>query len=180
MKDLQHVSDHILCQRIQAGDSPAFDALYLRYYEKLYGYFWVRLRSVELSRDFVQDVYMRLWTNRKNLNPDKSIRAYLYTTAKSIVINHYEKKSVRERARTELMVVQTTTEISDIFDLEAHIAKLIRSLPEDCRHLFLLSRMEGLTYSEIAQRLSFSIKKVERLMSKSLKILRTEYEKLNT
>lgn len=114
------------------------------------------------------------------MDPEKSINAYIYKTAQSILINHYEKKSVRERASNELFFIETTTEISDVFDLEKNIAALIKKLPADCQQIFLLSRMEGLTYGEIAERLEFSIKKVERLMSKALKILRETYKDITS
>lgn len=167
-----------LVRRIQQSDTNAFDCLYLKYYEKLFGFFFVRIRSEELAKDFVQDVFFRLWKNRINLDPAKSINAYLFRTAQHLLINHYEKKSVRERARRELLHIETTTEMSDVFDLEDHIREMIEKLPQDVRHVFLLSRMEELKYSEIAERLNFSVKKVERLMSKALKILREEYQKM--
>jgi len=178
MNENGQISNEELTSRIKASDSDAFDSLYLQYYEKLFHFFWFRTKSEELAKDFVQDVFVRIWNNRKNLDHKKSINAYIYKTAQSVVINYYEKKSVRERAQNELLLVENTTEISDVFDLEKNVAILLKNLPADLQHVFLLSRMEGLKYEEIAERLNFSIKKVERLMSKALKILRKEYKKI--
>jgi RNA polymerase sigma-70 factor (ECF subfamily) len=178
MNKNQPVSNEELTIKIKASDSNAFDSLYLYYYERLFHFFWVRTKSEELAKDFIQDVFVRIWNNRKNLDPNKSINAYIYKTAQSVVINYYEKKSVRERARNKLLLIETTTEISDVFDLEENIAILIKKLPSEVQQIFLLSRMEELTYQEIAERLNISIKKVERLMSQALKILRIKYKKM--
>jgi len=180
MKKNTQITIEELTIKIKTSDLDAFDILYLQYFEKLFHFFWGRTKSEELAKDFVQDVFVRIWNNRENLDPKKSLNAYIYKTAQSVVINHYEKKSVRERAHSELLLIETTTEISDVFDLEKNIAKIIKRLPTDIQHVFLLSRMEGLKYEEIAIRLNYSVKKVERLMSEALKILRTEYKNITS
>ncbi len=65
MNKNQHMPNEDLKVRIKASDSDAFDSLYLQYYHKLFHFFWVRTNSEELAKDFIQDVFVRIWNNRE-------------------------------------------------------------------------------------------------------------------
>ncbi len=165
-------SDHSLVEKIQSSDKSAFEVLFKKHYKLFYHYFWVRTRSSEFSKDLVQDLFLRVWKNRESLDPDKSIKAFLYTSAKNLLINHYEKEKVRNNYKNELFIIQNENDVSDIFDLEEKIASLIKKLPPNVSQVFLLSRMDNMKYSEIAEHLNISVKTVEKRMSIALKVLR--------
>ena len=71
MNKNRQIPNEELMIRIKASDSDAFDSLYLQYYEKLFHFFGIRTRSEELAKDFVQDVFVRIWNNRKNFDHEK-------------------------------------------------------------------------------------------------------------
>ena len=92
MVDFSQKSDTQLCTSIKNSNSAAYRALFYRYYEPLYYFFWNRTQSSELAKDSVQDVFTRLWQKRDNLNPELSIKSYLFRTAQNILIDQYRKK----------------------------------------------------------------------------------------
>ncbi len=112
--------------------------------------------SIESSEDIVQDVFTKIWEKKENLDPDKSIKIYLYQAVKNQTLNYLKH-----------LKFENFTEISDDFESDinefnpetnlyrAELTKIvneaIEQLPEKRRLIFLLHRQNGLTYSEIAQ-----------------------------
>lgn len=172
--------DNELVKKISSSDSSAFEILYRRYYEPLFHFIASRTNDAALARDFVQDVFTQLWVHRETLDPHKQVKSYLFQSAKNRIINHYKSRVIRENAHRELMYFKNDAEITDVFDLEKNIAALIRQLPSETQHIFLLSRRDHLTYPEIADQLNINIKKVERQMSKALSFLRSEFKKITS
>lgn len=159
---------------LKQSDTRAFQCLYDRYYEPLYRFLWYRLFSEEQVRDLLQDVFTRLWMNRRSLNPDLSIKAYLYRIANNLLIDSYrrqesEKAYVRDVRHNEEQNPDSTYQSR--LDLETFIA----SLPEALRTVFLLSKWEGFRYSEIAEILNVSPKTVEARMGKAMKAIKDRF-----
>ena len=173
MKESPLPSDEQLVESIRASQLEAFKILYHRYYHDLYRFFWLRTNSLEKAKDFIQDVFTRLWENRKKLDSQKSIKAYLYRIANNLVIDSYRKKSSQEIHFAEgFSENDISTEESLEFDTTVKLA--IDNLPEKIRIVFILSRYHGLKYAEIAQSLKISIKTVESRMGQAFRLLRQE------
>ena len=165
-------SDTQICAEIKNSNSAAFKTLFYRYYEPLYHFFWNRTQSEELAKDFVQDVFTRLWQHRDNLNPELSIKSYLFRTAQNILIDHFRKKKTVTVSNEEHTIHEPAENPAELYDLEESVGLAISELPENLRVVFLLNRFDGLKYKEIADSLNISIKTVESRMSKALKILK--------
>ena len=86
-------SDKLLVKEIINNDHKAFKDLFYKYFEMLIRFAWYRLHSIETARDLVQEVFCRVWINRQNLDPDKSVKAYLYKSLNNAIINHSRLKS---------------------------------------------------------------------------------------
>ena len=106
---------------------------------------------------------------RERINPDQSIKAYLYRIANNLTIDHI-RKSIREKSYRD--TVRREKQPSRDLELSITINKAIDSLPEKYRVVFMLSRFQGLTYAEIAKACNISIKTVESRMSLALQTLR--------
>ena len=178
MVDNSQQSDNQLSKAVKNSDSGAFKILFYRYYESLYSFFWNRTQSGELAKDFVQDVFTRLWQHRDNLNPELSIKSYIFRTAQNILIDFFRKKKTQPVSHEELIKNEPSENPSGLYDLEESVVKAISELPDDLRMVFLLNRFDGLKYKEIAESLNISIKTVESRMSKTLKILRQSLDYL--
>lgn len=171
-------TDQELVASIKKGDSPAFQKLYFRYAEPLFGFLWRRLSQRELAEDLVQELFAKVWRNRANLDPAQSIKAYLYQAANNLMIDHLRRKNP-DLGAVEVMPEHSTVDVDEVqFEKRDQIQKALADLPDAQRNVFLLSRFEGLKYHEIASVLDISVKTVETHMNRALKKLRHQLRSL--
>ena len=165
------LSDKEIVQAIRSSDTDAFQKLYYRYYEPLYRFIWIKTNSAELSKDFIQEVFTRVWKNRYNLNQNKSIKAYLYRIANNLMIDHFRKKGHEKKYLSDLKH-RDASAYHDPVEMKLMIDHAVHELPEKVRQIFIFSRYQGLSYQEIAEVCQISIKTVEGRMSRALNLLR--------
>jgi RNA polymerase sigma-70 factor (ECF subfamily) len=169
-----------LALRIMLGDEAAFELLFRKYFLRLCGFANKFLNQPEEAREIVQDVFSKLWEERKNIDPELSLIAYLFKIVQNKSINILRRKKVESKyIEVYRLVYVENKEVSPYQSLLAHeiddsIANAMTKIPPKCRRIFELSRVEGLKYSEIAATLQISVKTVEAQMSKALQILRHE------
>jgi RNA polymerase sigma-70 factor (family 1) len=169
-------SDPDLVLAIRNSDAGAFKILYFRYYDPLFRYVWYRTRSPEFVKDTLQEIFTRLWQNRRSLNPDKSVKAYLYRIAHNLLVDDLRKQGRKESFRIGSLQPSSDAIEKDA-DLRMDVQSAMDSLPGDCRTAFMLNRYQGLKYSEIAEITGVSVKTVESRISRALDILRKTLSK---
>lgn len=165
-------SDTQLTLRIKLNDSGAFETLFKRYHDDLYRYFHYRINDSELSSDFCQELFVKLWNYREKLSPGKSVKSLLFTMARNMLINHYRHKSIHSSAFEEISYSHPEFDLAEHFDMETELKEIINTLPPKLREVFVLSRFDNMKYKEIASHLGISVKTVEARMSKALQQLR--------
>ncbi len=163
--------------RIRQGDEVAFELVFFRYKGKLYDFIKRSLPFEEDAESIVQEIFTKLWVNRLELDPSKSLSAFLFTIAKNEVFGHLRKLLVRRKYLEELKfsVEESSggTELQvEYEELKKMVAGLISSMPEKRRRIFELSREEGLTYKEIARQLGISENTVDTQIRKALSFLK--------
>lgn len=167
-------TDQQLLTRVSNGDSLAFELLYRRYFSKLYGAVYKRLQNREHTEEAIQELFVSLWERRAQLSVE-NVEAYLFSTAKYLVIARFKQNSLLEKYQSGGVkpdINSNFTEQAVAFDeLNEAYAQALLQLPERCREVFMLSR-SGLSQREISERLDISEKTVESQISKALKILR--------
>jgi RNA polymerase sigma-19 factor, ECF subfamily len=169
-----------LALRIKLGDEQAFELLFRKYYVRLCGFANKFLNDPEEARGIVQEVFMKIWESREDIDPEDSLQSYLFKIAQNKSLNRLRKKKVESRYIEifKLAYIDNSdfSSYESIFTLELtdNINRVINTLPPKCKRIFELSRIEGLKYNEIASELQISVKTVEAQMSKALNILRTE------
>ena len=175
-------SEEQLIERVKQGDEAAFGVLFEKYQPMLYRAVYYRARNESLARDVVQETFLKVWINRQKLVPKLAFYAYLSKLSKNLVLDHYKREEVRTRHKDHVAFLEERPNRDPEQDLQ-HDAfqKKIRDvvdtkLPEKCRVIFLLSRVEGLSNQEIADTLSVTKKTVENQLYRALKILRKKCE----
>jgi RNA polymerase sigma-70 factor (ECF subfamily) len=170
------VEDRVLLERIRAGDNDAFDAVFRANYAPLVGTAERMLSRRDVAEEIVQDVMLELWRRRETIVVDDSLRGYLFRATRNRVLNHLRHGAIEKRAEPELSADREVAPRAYAALVEAEIESAVRvavaDLPNRCREIFELSRVDGLRYSEIATTLGISIKTVEAQMGKALRILR--------
>ena len=92
MKPEQLESDEQLVRNIFDNDEYAFKQLYFKYYELLYKFVWHRIHADDDAKDLLQTLFIRLWNNREKLDPNQSIKAYLYRIAANLLTDYFRQK----------------------------------------------------------------------------------------
>jgi RNA polymerase sigma-70 factor (ECF subfamily) len=156
-----------------------FDQVYVCYFTRLHRFAKEYVMSDEDAENIVQDVFMMLWEKRQVLNVQISLTAYLFSLVKNKCIDYLRHKVIAEEYKQELNAkLSSLEEINRAFssdeDIERFINEAINKLPKRCREIFIMSRVEGKKYQEIADELNISVNTVENQMSIALKKLRVE------
>ena len=155
----------------------SFSEMYLTYYSKLVRFAREFVILEEDAENITQDVFTDLWERRDSMDHVENMNAYLFRLVKNRCLDHLKHK-IFEQKYVEVM--QTSFERFDGSDMsvgndtEILVRAAINSLPKRCRDIFLLSRMEGLKYKEISERLGISVNTVECQMGIALKKLRVK------
>lgn len=169
-------SDEALISLLQAGERAAFDEIYERYWDKLFVTASYRLGSPYEAEDLVQDVMLRLWNNRQGLSLQATLGTYLAVAVKYEVINRLakQKRVAGYKATAKLSEADHSTEqVLSFSALQQRLAVLVNALPEKCRMAFTLSRNEGLSQKEIAERMGISQNTVESHIKKAIRDIKT-------
>lgn len=173
MKDL-------LALRIKLGDEQAFELLFRKYYIRLCSFTNKFIHDPEEAEDIVEEVFIKIWENRKEINPEESLISYMFKIAQNKSLNILRKKKAESKYIEIFKLIYIDNKDFSGFEtflskeLEKNIEIAINKIPPKCKRVFELSRSEGLKYSQIAEELNISIKTVEVHMSKALNILRIE------
>lgn len=158
-----------------------FNEVFLHFSTPLF-YYASKFVDQEVARDIVQDVFIKLWTDR-NISIKLSLNALLFTMVRNSCLQHLEKLKVRNKylEHTKLLLQEEelnfySEEKTSLIEQEAEnkLNEVLNALSERGRQVFVMSRFENKKNKEIAHELNISVKAVEKQLSKSLSILRTE------
>lgn len=169
------ISGKDLLLLIEERNTDAFTAFYLENFKKLILVSEKYVKSIPVAEEIVQNIFLKIWEDRQLLADIDSIKAYLYRSTTNASINHINRERSLEKHHMKIAENLTTEEI-DSMDEENELIillyKEIELLPEKCREVFKLSRLEKKKYREIALQLNISEKTVENHMGHALKVLR--------
>ncbi|MGY0038696.1 RNA polymerase sigma factor [Pedobacter sp. NJ-S-72] len=147
--------------KLREGDEPAFIQIYNQYRSKIYTYAYQLCKSSDIAEEIVQEVFIKIWQKRDQLNLELSFSAYI----KKITLNHvlnYLKKAARERALQEQIfhTIEISSNRTEDHMMEKELRKIydeaIDRLPQQKKIIYKLSRVEELSHDEIAQKLNIS------------------------
>lgn len=167
-------SDNDLFSQIKSGDQTAFRQLFDRYYQVLLAIAINLLKDAGTAKDMVQEVFLKIWRKRASLEVPRSTEAYLKRSVINRSLDYLKTRkstldiSEQHRLASKGPVAQ---ELLEATDLQAIIDQALADLPEACRTIFIMKRMEGRRVKEIAQLLDISPKTVENQITKALKFL---------
>ena len=158
----------------------AFDALYSMYSRRLYAFVLKLTKSPSTAHDIVQDVFVKIWTNRRNIQIDTSFQSYVFTIAKNMVISKIRANVnsptfvdyvsyLNERGLSEENIAEQTLNYDDF---RVQLTKAKEQLHGKQRIIFEFSKELGYTNEEIATRLELSEQTVKNQLSIAMKTMR--------
>lgn len=160
-----------------AGNETAFRQLFDYYWNHIYSVAFSMTKSVPLSEEIVQDVFLKVWLKRAHLPSISNFDGYLFMIARNHIYNVLRKKSV-ERPFVEyleenfLQLSASPDEAMVVKETGQLIKEAVEKLSVQQRSVYELSRNEGLNHSEIAEKLSISKLTVKSHMTKALQYIR--------
>lgn len=169
--------ESILMHLLAKDSEYAFKLLYERYSNRIYKLAIRYLKSPVLAQEIVQDVFLKLWFERKNLHADRPVEAWLITVAKNKLINQFKKLArewnKRNAYNAETSCTKTDGETKLInAEFEREFNSIINELPQKQKLILHFAKDEGLSYNEIASRLNISPLTVKTHMARALDKIR--------
>jgi RNA polymerase sigma-70 factor, ECF subfamily len=166
-------------KELQKGNQDLFNHLFNFYYTNLCRFAYTYLKDEDASEEVVQELFISLWEQRNEMNIKGSLRAFLYTSVKNRSLNYIRNHNTRllhhsGYANEMAQKVDYIINFCEKEELHDIINEVINELPDQCRLIFELSRNEGLSYKDIAVKLSVSPKTVENQIGIALKKLRSK------
>lgn len=183
MSVYSNYADNILLDLLMEDDQLAYTEIFERYSRILVNHAYKILGSSDEANDAVQEVFLSIWNKRHELIITGSLSSYLYKATKNKILNHIAHEKVVSRyAESISSFIENDYVFADSNlrekELEAIIAKEIALLPEKMREVFLLRKVEELSYDEIALQLNITDKTAKQQVYNSLKILREKLKSM--
>jgi len=175
-----------LFDQIKTGDQKAFELLFSIYFARLNDFAKHVVKDDTISQDIIQDVFVKVWENRVKIE-SLHLEAFLFRIVRNRCIDYIKHMKVVNNWMHEIEISSKCEELYRIDfignepyvlieqELKNKIEKTIKGLPDRCREVFILSRIEGLKNKEIAEKLDINIKNVERHLNRALLSFRKNF-----
>jgi len=155
-----------------------FKEFFDTYYDSIRNYIYFKTSDTQLSEDLVQEVFLKLWSMRNTIIPD-SVKSLLYTIADNLCKNYFKHKKVEYNFVNNFVSDEKNESpqfLMEVKEFDKYLQKTIADIPEKSRMVFLMNRIDGLTYNEIAERLGLSVKAIEKRMQGALNIIKEKFD----
>ena len=160
------MSKTLVLAKFKQGDESAFTFLYEHYWRKVYRFSEIYLTDKDEIKEVVQDVFIKLWESRAQINENKDIDGLLF------IMTSLNKVTMKLTAFEVAEKIAIPGEDFETKDLLEYIWKLVSLLPPRQQEVFTMSRKHQMTNKEIAEQLSITEKAVERNLYLSLKFIK--------
>lgn len=161
----------------------ALEKLFNYYYPRLYHFSKAFLKFDDGIDDILQEVFLKIWKNRKNIKTSHSFNAYIFTITQNLLLNELRSRLNNQKFKDKLLNASIADEYRsfekvEYDELKRKIDELIEELPPKQKDIFKLSRTEGLSHKEIAEKLDITTKTVEYHISQSIRFLKEKLRSL--
>ena len=178
-QDKKEGNQQFILNELQKGNERAFNFIFKEYYKSLSQFSYSFIKDQDKAESLVQEVFIKLWEKRESLGHIDNLLSYMMVMVRNLSLDYLRKEKVNLKVYLKIKPeesVNTTEDQLSKNEFEEKLLKSVLKLPERCRIAFELSRFESLTNKEIAEQMKISVKGVEALIGRSLKILRDELE----
>lgn len=168
----------LFCEII-AGSQNAFEQIYKIYHKGLYHNLRKLIGNDEIAKEILQDVFLKIWEKRVEINPDKSFGAYLFRIGQNMAMDFY-----RREKRSKMLLKSLTLLITEVIEQpleneisvdEEEILRLaIAKLPPQRRRIFVLCKLDGKSYQEVSQLLGISVSTISDHLVKAFKAVKNQ------
>lgn len=159
-------------------DKDGFEKLFDAYYNELQHFIYYKTSDTEIAEDIVQDAFLKVWEIRTTVRVETA-KSLLYTIATNLFANKYKRQKLKFKLQQTIIedrTFETPEFVMEIKEFDQKLQQVLAKLNEKSRTVFLMNRIDEMTYKEIANNLNISVKAVEKRMKKALEFVRKEIE----
>ena len=158
-------------------EEQVYNTLFKANSKTIFNYIYYKFGNEEKAYDAVQEAFIKLWENCAKVTPDKA-KAYVSTIANNLYLNVIKAEKVRLKYADKSLAISNESPEYILEEKQFHekLEKALADLPENQRTTFLLNRIDGKKYAEIAEMENISVKAIEKRMHLALKALREKIE----
>jgi len=170
--------EQILLERVKISDKKAFRQLFSNFHDTLFRFVVYRVQDGDLAEDITQETFLRVWRTRESIQPKKSFFSLIARISTNLCYDHFRHMEVRNRHEDSLPEYGKShfddpEAVNAASVLQEEIQRVVNNnLPDKCRNIFILSRIEGKSNPEIAELLDLSVRTVENQIYRALKVLK--------
>jgi RNA polymerase sigma-70 factor (ECF subfamily) len=174
----KHIEKHII--GLQNSSYKDFRVLYDTYAGNLHGFVFGLVKSESLTKDIVQETFIKVWINRKNIDAQQSFKSYLFKISQNLIIDNFRKQMSNPFFESYLNYNEKLSVENDIeqkidFDLFAERLEIAKhKLTPRQREIFELNKEQGISVLEIAQRLNINEQTIYNQLSTAMRLLKKE------
>ena len=167
---------------LKKGDMIAFNTIYNKYCYKLHEFVLMYLKQEEDAEGIVQEVFIKIWESKDKIDVYSSFESFLFTIAYNSTISLLRKRVSENKSREYLKSLQQIDTAEQVIDeiqfkeLDQKVQSLLEQLTPRQKEIYLLSREDGLTHKEIAQKLNISESTVNNHLVTVLKYLKSHID----
>ena len=158
-------------------EEEVYSALFSAHSKTIFNYIYYKFGNDEKAYDAVQEAFIKLWENCSKVSPEKA-KSFVYSVANNLYLNVIKAEKVRLKHRKEAVNTEYETPefVLEQQEFRERLDNALQNLPENQRTTFLLNRIDGKKYAEIAELEGVSVKAIEKRMHLALKSLREQID----
>lgn len=173
----------LVLKNLANDDTKALEELFNYYYPRLYKFSKSFIKLDDGIEDILQEVFVKIWNNRATIRSSETFSPFLFTLTRNLLLNELRRRLNSQKIKDEISRLTVSDEFQTFENLEygelkETVDRIVADLPEKQREVFLLSRNEGLSHKEIAEKLNISTKTVEYHIHQSTKTIKEKLSQL--
>ena len=155
----------------------ALEEIFNYYYPRLYNFSKAFLKLENGIDDILQEVFLKIWKNRKNIKTSQTFNSYIFTITQNLLLNELRSRLNSQKVRGEILKASVAKEYLyfekvEYNELKEKVEEFMNDLPPRQKEIFQLSRIEGLSHKEIAEKFNITTKTVEYHIGQSISFLK--------
>ncbi len=171
-----------LFAQMAQGSEPAFTQIFYYYTQRIYHFILGKTKSHEIAEEIVQEVFIKLWQKREELEHVENYESYIFTMATNKVYDHLRKMASEVKIRKHTWetinnISNITEETIDFHDSQDLINKAVDQLSPQRKKIYILSKEQGMSRAEIAQEMNLSLSTVSNHLTEALRLIKEHLQK---